>query len=416
MAGNQEFDTPQDALAHYGKKGMKWGVRKDRDEVGNDRSGSKPEETDLEKLMAAQDAYYAERGAESIQNEGKAKMAAKIADPGFPTKRQSKAIPIEELSEEYGKDADRIREAIDNTKPGFLGALERNAYRRDLKIIEKTQGQLDKKAEALREGKLTPGQKKAIIGAGAAVAAAGLLYYGNKRLGEIQRTELAENREQTNAQWKSLFGKDYPHSTQANPLLPVSGDAVASFYAGLSNKKAYLRPEFLIPEGTVFQRLSNHPEDSTEYGQKKGAYATFLSNDKKIYGSSMEFGGSKYNVNFKADGPVRVPTLKTVLAHMKQINKMDNPDTPSRWDDKVVAADYQQMAGGSWSDSRATRLFDSLRSHGYGAIVDDMDAGYLGDLPVVFFGKGQAADVTERTGSQRIHDSYGIMNLAKEYS
>ena len=33
MAGQQEFDTPQAALAHYGVKGMRWGHRRSEEEL-----------------------------------------------------------------------------------------------------------------------------------------------------------------------------------------------------------------------------------------------------------------------------------------------------------------------------------------------------------------------------------------------
>lgn len=413
MVGKREDETMRDALAHYGVKGMRWGVRKKDDAaVGNDRSGSKPKDVTEEDFSSAVSKFYATKSAAELKIEGQKKLDAQAADPGFPSKRQAKAVEVQKLADDYGKGADELREAIENTKPGVRGAFSRNAYKSELKRTEKTQEQLNKKAEQLREGKLTSNQKKALVGLGAAAAVAGLAYYGNRKVGELRSKNFQENKRETNKQWNDLFGKDYPSSS----MLGSTESPGDFFYSGLTNKKAFLRPEFTIPEGTVFQRLTNHPEDSTQYGKVKGAYATFLKNDKKIYGASGEFGHKKYNVNFKAEGPVRVPRLNTVYSHLKQIQRNEFPNTPEMWSDDRIATLYHQMAGGSWSDSTAIRLFDSLRSHGYSAIVDDMDAGYLGDLPIVFFGKAQAPEVTERSISDIGNDKAGMLKLGRAYA
>lgn len=34
---DKPFQSPQEALAHFGVKGMKWGVRKDRDKGGSSK-------------------------------------------------------------------------------------------------------------------------------------------------------------------------------------------------------------------------------------------------------------------------------------------------------------------------------------------------------------------------------------------
>jgi hypothetical protein len=43
------------------------------------------------------------------------------------------------------------------------------------------------------------------------------------------------------------------------------------------------------------------------------------------------------------------------------------------------------MSGGGWSGPREKSLMKALRARGYGAIVDEMDAGVIGETPLVFF-------------------------------
>lgn len=44
------------------------------------------------------------------------------------------------------------------------------------------------------------------------------------------------------------------------------------------------------------------------------------------------------------------------------------------------------MSGKSWTMPRDITLLDALKAKGYGAIIDDMDAGVIGEKPLVVFG------------------------------
>ena len=417
LTHNQTFASPQEALAHFGVKGMKWGVRKDNKPSGS--KGKSPlKEAGSEDLGKVMDAFYAKKTSAELQSEGQKKLEAQ-ANSSFPSKRQARRnekaagvdADVAKLDKQIG-DMTRQRDAL---APGARNFLKRSDLNSRLNQAEAEKAYLEKRSEQLREGRLTSTQKKALIGIGAAVAVGGLAYYGNKQISAISAQEHEANRRETSDLWNKMFGED--HEGAASSTSPIISDyGAGSFYVGLTNKKALSRPEFVIPEGTVFQRLSNHKEDSSEYGKVKGAYATFLPNDKKIYGSSSEFGGKAFTVNFKSKGPARVPSLPTVLAHLKQVQKSEYPNSPDMWTDSHVFAVYHGMAGGSWSDSTSMKLFSSLKTYGYSAIVDDMDAGYLGDLPVVFFGDAQPATSTPRSTRQRVRDASGIVKLSRKYS
>lgn len=424
LTHNQTFATPQDALAHYGKKGMKWGVRNDKKSSsgGSGKSSGKPKESDVESLKKAADEVFGKSSAAELKAEGQAKLAAQAKNGDFPNKRQekrdAKAERLTERAGEFDKAAKDMQDAADAITPGKnpWKRYERSVYRNQAELNADQRDALLKKAEQVQAGKLTDGQKKLLIAGGiAAVAVAGT--YGTHKwaehkvgLNSAKKKELLEaNKRESEQQWQQLFGEKHTFVAAANNYSVSDG----SFYAGLTNKKAFSRPEFEIPEGTVFQRLSNHKEDSSEYGKIKGAYATFLSNDKKVYGASGEFGSKKYTIGFEAQGPTRVPSINTVIAHMRTIKQQETGSTPS---DASLMMSYRSMAGGSWSDSTSQKLFSSLRTYGYGAIVDDMDAGYLGDLPVVFFGAAKPATSTERTTVDRLQDSASTLKLTRRHA
>jgi hypothetical protein len=436
----QKFASPQAALAHYGKKGMKWGVRNEG-ESGRGRSSENsgtPEEMSTAALEQAFDAFNAKHSTESLQAEGVAKMKAQIANDHPPKqisdRRVTKAEKSEAAAERFQRQADEYREKLDavGDAKGIGASVKRGHYNAAVRDSEIYRDNALKRAEQLRSGKLTSDQKM-LIGLGAAAVltigvgyaagryqqkqAANFALNEQKKIGLKKRDidfETERNRTEHSSQFRSIFGHD-------PDFVPVASSewAGGGFFAGFSNKKAMDRPEFTIPKDTLFQRLSNHPEDSTEYGVNKPVYSTFLSNDKKVYGASGEFGSKGLAINFTAKGDTRVPNINTTVAHLKQVLKSNanDPAKAAYWDNNEnVLTEYKQLSGGSWSSPTAQKLFTSLKSFGYSAIVDDMDAGYLGDAPVVFFGDANSATHVPRGPDAKVRDAVGMTKLSGKYA
>lgn len=81
LGNTQEFASPEEALAHFGVKGMKWGIRKDQDgPEGVPAKTNKDAKADAEEFTKAK-LFYGE-GAGTRRKLIKAKVEAKIAkDP-----------------------------------------------------------------------------------------------------------------------------------------------------------------------------------------------------------------------------------------------------------------------------------------------------------------------------------------------
>ncbi|WNM72395.1 hypothetical protein SEA_MOSSY_16 [Gordonia phage Mossy] len=369
-----------DFLAHHGVKGMKWGRRKKDDTVGSSPGGSSKESTPKSKSSAPT---------------GPPKSTKAKAKPSDKDDSMSKALDDfyknktdKQLNAEGKK---KLKEQANQTFPS----------KGDSKNPKKApSGEADVTGSDVKEGRLSRKQKIA-LGVGAAVVVGGLAVYGNKKIGDLVATQEASKR-LLDQELGSLFGSNMP--PKPFPTSPPT------FYQGLKTKRALDRPEFTIPGSTIFQRLSDHQE--TGQGYNKGAYATFLSNDKAAYGSSGEFGFKKYTLTFQPTGDVRVPATRTVLESLKEVAG----EQGRRMSDQQAIQEYHAMSGGSWKTETSAALIENLKKKGYSAIVDDMDAGYLGDLPVVFFGDTKQVTATPRDKSDVTADILKRVPMSSPYA
>lgn len=296
-------------LAHYGRKGMKWGVVNDDDS--------------FQKTKNAVQNYFKKKDSKELQVEG----------------QQKKKAQLEKLSSESSKTKSVLK---DNDS--------------------------DPPISDVKTGRLSRNQKIA-LGVGVTVAVAGLAYYGNQKLAPGR--ELKKKNKLLDDEMLSLFG----------PNMNPRGPSNQKFFAGLANGKALDRPGFTIPKSVEFQRLAGYAEDGSKYN--KGTYASFLSNDKERYSENFGYDLAPVAVKFNPKDDVRVPSTRTVLKTLKDLGGDDGSPLT---DDQAIKK-YTQFSGGDWQKPEYQKLINGLKKQGYSALVDDMDAGYTGDLPIVFFGE-----------------------------
>lgn len=150
---------------------------------------------------------------------------------------------------------------------------------------------------------------------------------------------------------------------------------------GYVKKSSFKQAEYTLPSGHEFTRLST----SLETDFHKATYAVHNSDDFHRYVSAFRHEKSSqatfHKVTFHAKEDIRIPDLKTRLDTLREV--MTTPTyTPSH---DYVMTQYNSMSGGSWSSTRAQHFFDALDKKGYHAIIDDMDAGVIGQSPLVIF-------------------------------
>jgi len=190
-----------------------------------------------------------------------------------------------------------------------------------------------------------------------------------------------------------LYG-GYKYGKYVRPLAGTKVDSV-QFNAMVSQSKmtswtgsGYIKPssfsqqEFTLKAGHTFNRISTAAE--TKFGS--ATYATHSVDDFNRYVSAFrkEKGTASklYHVTFKATEDIKVPDLLTRLDTMRETMTRINGKEVSP---EVAKLTYQSLSGGSWNGSVAKAFFEDLGKKGFGAIVDDMDAGVIGESPLVVF-------------------------------
>jgi hypothetical protein len=137
-----------DFLAHFGVKGMKWGVVHDVDSTGHAVAGSR----DLDKAKVVQ------------------------------AKRDAKAGKYEEQAKQYDAQITQVKAQTPRS------AIGRRAQASSVRELEGYRDQALKDAEAKRQGKLTDTQKKVAIGAAVVGAVViGAVVYSGVQSGEFNR-------------------------------------------------------------------------------------------------------------------------------------------------------------------------------------------------------------------------------------
>lgn len=351
-------EDPPESLNHHGVKGMHWGVRK-QDETGGGGSSEKP-------VTAGPNLSATGR---VLTSSAKAK---EVAASNASLKRMMAA------SDELDRESKPSEEKLMSAKQDWLNKFAPDGP---------TPGQA--RAQPLRVSKerkkLTPAQKKllesAAIGVGVGVGVYLLNKEAKKALGYTPTVNdaLKGNRR----------GLNIPHD-EFNTL--VSHSQFKTWSTGNFIKpESWAREGYTLDVGHEFRRLSQVAESDFT----KPTYSVHTTEDWHRYLTNFrhEKGGVDFHeVKWKLTEPVKVPALKDVIGTMQEVLK----DEGKAGTEKEAISAYKSISGRSWQDARSESLVKALKKKGYGALIDEMDAGVIGDKPVVFFSPESA---TKKTSS-----------------
>lgn len=328
MGETQQFASPHEALEHHGVKGMHWGVRKE-DESSSDRASSK-----------------------------------EIANYNAKTKS-------------YMAAADQIRDSSVTPEQAA-----KNVSANATKFADKFAPSNGSKSRTL-----TPTEKKLLIGGVLGAGAIGGLYLAKKYgiSGEVA-SEFKPGDKLSIADFDRLRAQSLYASWGTN---------------GYVTKESFARPAFELPVGHTLHRLSAEAE--TQFGNSfgNGTYATHSLDDFNRY--AVGFGRTEgplldptalHHVSWQLTKPVKVPALTDVLGTVREVLAEEHGLGGHEISDKEVVEAYGKWSGGTWKEGTGYggggKLLEALKKKGYGAIVDEQDAGILGESPLLFFDTSSA--------------------------
>lgn len=318
----------EDHIEHFGTKGMRWGVRKEYEPVGNGPSG---------KDSSKRDSSSGET----------------------PVQKALRENPSPELSSTQ------------------KSTIAKNQEKHDSHFTDESSGP---------PGWRPTPKQLLVIGVGA-VAVAAIIYKvktGNNASALSPRIPFSREdyeqfaRDPGTPDWlpgmtsRSMSAKDYMGVMENSKDRAWSGKLVT--------KDLFNQEEFTLPAGHEFFRISS----TLETNFNSTTYVTSSKEDLHRYVAT--YAGEKAKLlKFSATDEIRVPDLMTRLDAMHESmlrsarTKVEREAiTPER-----VFNAYQAKVGGRWDNNDSRKFIEVLLERGYHAIVDDMDVGVYGESPLV---------------------------------
>lgn len=287
---------------------------------------------------------------------------------GVRKKRESESSDVQRLLNENppAKLSPKQKQKLDENKAKF-----------DAKF------QSDEELEAPKKGHWRPTPKqKVMIAAGATVTAGILIAIAAKKVGVNAELKKSFSAGEYQKLVREVDSPDWMHNLAGTKMtrkdfagLCEHSEGRIWSRAGYLTKDSFLPKETSLPAGHEFFRLS-HQAETEFFGS---TYATASKEDLTRY---MSVHGGNHLVRFKATSEIKIPDLHTRLEAMRKamVYRGEKDLTPRK-----VLDTYDNRTGGGWSDDLSKKFFHVLKDQGYHAIVDDMDAGVIGDMPLVFF-------------------------------
>lgn len=204
--------------------------------------------------------------------------------------------------------------------------------------------------------------------------------------------------------------------TEPLPLVPGSKISVNQFQAAMFGAKdrswgttyvqpsSFLQQEFTIPKGHEFHRISRSVEES--FSSSTYATSSIADFHRYVVGyrGEIDIGQPLQHISFSAKADIKVPSLARRLEIFK-VAVSDHYGINAT--EGETLSDYNKLSGGSWTGPLAESFFDGMKKAGYNAFIDDMDAGVIGESPLVLIGKQLFTDKV----SSEITDS--VIKLAE---
>lgn len=356
---DKPFATPADALAHYGVKGMRWGVRKS-DSTAGGSSSSERSEARKQKKMAT--------------------LSTKAGE----------ARRIEKEMDELGLDSPYLREmygrGLDQSDRMFkfaYGYSKENAVKMAGANNKKAAERYESDLKAVENGKMTRAQKNMLIGGLAVTAVLGAAYIAGA---DDRRTANALPGERISPR---NFFKRYNERSTFFSSTPLNRER----FSQLDDN------DVTIPKGTVFKRLTAYKDESldgrlytthteNDHAKYQGLYGPMLkmrTGARQLYISNMTVGESIRSPSHKK----RVQAYVDLVVERNQLPEGTPASYRKMVEDRAISQ-YNIFARNLVGDDPVVAsYFQKIQDMGYNALMDDNDAGMLSDSPMILLNPRQ---------------------------